>query len=404
MPTVKNKIHAHGLQRVYPALTAFLLAVQAVPALAASIPLSNLGTAAAQQRWLDVADYPYGTSYRAGYDYDQGVVHVVFTPADSLFRGTLVASNLKPNFTYQLKVQGIPGTDANERIGLSGRWWQEEWNGASWSSGQNLNNKGDGSSPNPNDLVYFQRRDIPDPFGTSPSGLRYRYTGYRVFEYFTTDSVGNAFLGFTMTSSYHVLWKTTQRAPTGEDGPPKPHPFAPDPALQPAYESAFPETTVTVFGEWERLTAGGITLLPGSYTCELVLTEESFHGSGGPDAGSWASAMGAQVEFLILADATSVAAPDPASFPRLKLLPASPNPFRRTTSIRLEVPGTGALHVLDVTGRLVTVLVPSLPSGPQQVDWDGGDTAGHNTAPGVYFIVLTAPGAPPATQAVVRLP
>jgi hypothetical protein len=379
------------------------MAAQAVPALADSITLSNLGSAAAQQRWLDVADYPYGASYRAGFDYDQGSVQVVFPPADSLFRGTLVAYNLKPNFTYQLKVQGIPGTSANEGIGLSGRWWEEEWDGASWSSGGNLNNKGDGSSPNPNDLVYFERRDVPDPLGTSPTGLRYRYTGYRVFDYFTTDSAGNAFFAFTMTSSYHVLWKTSQRAPAGQDGPPKPRTLAPDPALDPAYTFAFPETTISVFGEWERLPAGGIGLTPGSYACQLVLTEESFHGSGGPDAGSWASAMGAPVEFQIVTGATSAAA-DPAPFSRPRLLPASPNPFRRATSIRLDVPDTGALRVLDVAGRLVTVLHPDLPSGPQQIDWDGGDAAGRKTPAGVYYIVLTVPGTLPATQTVVRLP
>jgi hypothetical protein len=38
------------------------------------------------------------------------------------FQGTLTAVNLKPNCAYQLKLNGIPGTPANERIGLAGRW------------------------------------------------------------------------------------------------------------------------------------------------------------------------------------------------------------------------------------------------------------------------------------------
>ena len=81
---------------------------------------------------------------------------------------------------------GTPGTPSNERIGLAGRWWQEEWNGSEWINGQNLNDRGDGSFPNPNDLVYFAHRDDD----------QYRYTGYLVFDYFITDEDGNALVSF----------------------------------------------------------------------------------------------------------------------------------------------------------------------------------------------------------------
>jgi len=179
----------------------------------------------------------------------------------------------------------------------TGRWWREVWNGREWTGGGNLNNKGDGSSPNPNDDVYFARRDIADP--TSPTGLRYRYTGYLPFDYFSTDATGNVLLAFEQNSAYHVIWKTTQRARTPEDGPPKTVIFdveLPDPAG--AYDTDYPEATVTVFGEWERLPVGGVILPVGIYEADFTLTEESFHGGG--LAGGWAAAMNARIAFEIV--------------------------------------------------------------------------------------------------------
>ena len=251
-----------------------------------------------QYRWMDVAGQLYSVAYRESYNYTQADVTMQFFPEGIRFRGYLIADNLKPHFTYQVKLVGIPGTPSNERIGLTGRWWQEEWNGTAWSSGQNLNNKGDGTSPNPNDAVYFSRRDTADP--TSPTGYRYRYVGYLPFDYFTTDETGKTLLAFEQGSAYHVLWKTTQRARTALDGPEKPTTFdveLPDPAG--AYDVDYPGATVTVFGEWERLPVGGVTLPPGVYEADFILTEESFHGSG--LAGGWAAAMGVRIGFEIVA-------------------------------------------------------------------------------------------------------
>jgi len=252
-----------------------------------------------QYRWMDVADQLYSVAYQESYDYTQADVQVdLFTNAESL-HGTLTAVNLKPHFAYQIKLVGIPGgLDSNERIGLTGRWWQEEWNGSEWTNGQNLNNKGDGSSPNPNDLVYFARRDIPDDIGGSPTGRKYRYTAYLVFDYFITDENGAATLAFDASSSYHVLWKVSQRAHSVGDGPIKATTFSggdPDPVS--AYETVYSEATVEIFGEWERLPPGEVRLPLGHYTGQLILTEESFHGSG--LAGGWAAAMGGPVSFTL---------------------------------------------------------------------------------------------------------
>jgi hypothetical protein len=266
-------------------------------------------------RWLDVADQAYSDYYLNTYNYAQETVsvYVTYEVIGNALRGTLTAVNLKPNFAYQLKIAGNPDIDAdtNEKIGLAGRWWEEEWDGATWTNGRNLNNKGDGSSPNPNDNIYFARRDVSDE--TSPTGLHYRYTGYLVFDYFITDEDGNAIFEFETNSSFHVLWKTTQRDWTDSDGPQKTTTFDVDPLLSPAYDTDYGEKTVRIFGEWERLPVGGIFLQPGDYVAEIILTEESFHGSGGPYPGNWAAAMSAPINFSIVTNDAPVANDDTAS-------------------------------------------------------------------------------------------
>jgi hypothetical protein len=251
---------------------------------------------ASNYRWRDCHGNPYDPNYMASYDYSQAAVTVRFKGADSTFHGTLEAQNLKPNFAYQLKIEGYSGTESNEKIGLAGRWWQETWNGIEWSNGQNLNAKGDGSSPNPNDEVYYNTKDIPDT--TSPTGLKYRYTGYLVFDYFITDSNGAASLEFVVDSSYHVLWRINQRSETSDDGPIKPYSFTPQQS-QLAYDTDYGLSEGGVFGEWERLPVGGVLLSKGRYECKIFLTEESFHGSDGPNSGLWAAAMEGHIEFQI---------------------------------------------------------------------------------------------------------
>ncbi len=97
--------------------------------------------------------------------------------------------------------------------------------------------KDTGSSPNPNDAVYYSRRDITD--ATSPTGLHYRFTGYLVFDYFITDGQGNATITFETGSCYHVLWKTTQRTRTTDDGILKTTTFTAN-TSSPAYDINYP--------------------------------------------------------------------------------------------------------------------------------------------------------------------
>ncbi len=261
------------------------------------------GSGTSNHRWMDVANHVYAASYQQSYNYTQASVTAdYFTDATAL-HGTLTASNLKPNFAYQLKLVGSSSDPlGKELIGLTGRWWQSEWNGSSWASGQNLNNKGDGSSPNPNDVLYSARRDVADP--SSPTGKKYSYTAYRLIDYFVTDANGNASLDFCVDDSYHVLWKTTQRSPQTGDGPVRSRTFAvtlPDPLG--AYGTAYSTATAKIFGEWERLPADGIALPPGDYVIGINITEESFHGGG--LEGNWASAMGATLRFTIVPEPTT---------------------------------------------------------------------------------------------------
>jgi len=269
--------------------------LRADPVRETTVVLEDYGPNSAY-RWMDAADQVYGEDFRATFSYTEAAVTVTHNVEGYRLEGHVEARGLKPNFAYQLKLLGTPGTESNELIGLAGRWWQQEWTGTKWTTGWNLNNKGDGSSPNPNDLVYFDRREIAD--ASSPTGRHYLYTGYRVFDYFITDEQGNASFDFIVNASYHVLWKTSQRSPGPSDGRVVQRTWDVDPAVDPAYEVDYDPVTVGLFGEWERLGEGGVGLLPGHYSCDLLLTEESFHGSG--LQGWWAHAMAGATAFTIL--------------------------------------------------------------------------------------------------------
>jgi hypothetical protein len=97
---------------------------------------------------------------------------------------------------------------------------------------------------------------------------------------------------------------------------------------------------------------------------------------------------------LVVHEATGVRGP--AAVPPLayKLHLSAPNPFRSSTTIRYEVPGSveARLDVYDVSGRLVRMLLHGDPVQPglHQVTWDGRDEEGRRVATGVYFYRLRA--------------
>ncbi len=249
---------------------------------------SHFTSPSGQFRWLDIADQTYGEAYRNAYDYTQATVIVAYAPSGASLKGQLAANNLKPNFAYQVKLAGDPieYPEANENIGFVGRWWREEWIAGTWSDGQNSS-----------DSDYVTNGGVTD--SSSPTGLKYKFTGYLVFDYFITNSKGNASLEFEVNSSYHVLWKTSQRAPVSADGEVKTAKYKVNAKSSPAYDVNFGWVTVGVYGQVERPPVDGEYPAPGLYDCQFFLTEESFHGSGGIYAGNWAAAMGAPISFEI---------------------------------------------------------------------------------------------------------
>jgi len=236
----------------------------------------------APYRWMDIADFPYADDYKDFFNYGRPVVTLSFCDTAGMFRGTLHATGLKPNFAYQVKLVGKPekiwGADGddwtNERLGYAGRWWR--------------------SQPNPgntNDADYDAHKDDPD----------YIFEGYLLFAFFVTDERGNGISNVAVDSSFHVLWATHDstgdgtghRDPGANDSPVRYVDFTASPATNAsAYDDDHGSAHVGIYAEWEsgRPLPGELVLPEGVYRCQFVLTEESFHQSG--LGGGWAGAMG----------------------------------------------------------------------------------------------------------------
>lgn len=85
----------------------------------------------------------------------------------------------------------------------------------------------------------------------------------------------------------------------------------------------------------------------------------------------------------------------------LRVLPASPNPFRAATliSFDLHAEGPASAAVFDVTGRRVCVLADGrYPAGRHEVRWDGRDGSGREARPGLYFVRVRAAGSEAAVK------
>jgi hypothetical protein len=232
-------------------------------------------------RWMDIADFLYATGYQDSFDYGQPAVRLSNCDIASTFKGTIIASGLKPNFAYQMKLVGKPtkvweagGDDwANEQIGYAGRWWRKQ--------------------PNPgnaNDTDYEAHKDDPS----------YIYEGYLLFDFIVTDELGSAEVSFVANSSFHVLWATPDSTGDGighwprqeEDGSIETFDFTSSRSTHPdAYATDYGSATVSIYAEWEpgRALPGELVLPSGHYNVQLVLTEESFHQNG--LGGFWAGAM-----------------------------------------------------------------------------------------------------------------
>jgi hypothetical protein len=103
---------------------------------------------------------------------------------------------------------------------------------------------------------------------------------------------------------------------------------------------------------------------------------------------------------------TAVGVPGGSDLPsRRLLLPAHPNPFRRTSIIEFELPAAEEvdLRIYDVHGRAVATLVKGIrPAGRHAVPWEGRDDLGRAAPGGFYFFRLEA-GAFATTRSLVLL-
>jgi hypothetical protein len=273
------------------------LAAAILPAVVAGAPTGAFaGTAAfsavywnaANQRWRDTATTPYDVGKITTYDYASATVVFAYPDQAPTFGGALTGCDLKPNFTYQVKLNGKPsafwgpeGDDlANERVGFAGRWWLNKVEKATGTVVGGWNS---------NDAEYLAWKGQ----GFNDGVYDYVYEGYLLFAYLVTDENGQVARNVTLDSSFHVLWKTVQRAPGPNDSAPTAHTFAVNETSD-WYASSQSDEVRSIYAEWEptRPLPGELTLPTGAYAVRLFLTEESFHESAGtPPSGSWATVM-----------------------------------------------------------------------------------------------------------------
>ncbi|MCX7935934.1 MAG: hypothetical protein N3A66_11830 [Planctomycetota bacterium] len=240
----------------------------------AEVRLQPLRYLAEEERWRDIAGRPYSNLFRCAYHYDQAEVKVVYGRLGPVFRGRLRARGLKPNFAYQIKLQGDFAADpaTHRRLGYLGRW------------------RLPGKGTNYSDADYESASD------------RSQVESYILFEYFVTDHRGEAAMEFCLDSSLHVLWNDAlNESLRWGDTPPR---IFCARAQGPAYaERDWGTARVALSAENEgparrRFALAEVRLPRGRYRCRLVLTEESFHdrSEGG---GHWATVLGAPVSFII---------------------------------------------------------------------------------------------------------
>jgi hypothetical protein len=323
-------------------------------------------------RWKDIATTVYASEYQSSYGYAQAQVRVVFDPGPALtFSGHLSADNLKPNFAYQMKLVGKPtalwgaaGDDAsNANMGYTGRWWRYQPDPGNSSDAEVAAHAGD-----------------PD----------WIFEGYLLFDFFVTDSQGDAEVDFALDSSFHVLWWQHQRTPGACDSPVLWHTVVGH-AEDLAYTDDVGPLDVGVYAEIERLCDGESRLPPSDYNCRFLITEESFHQSGGVE-GYWASAMvNDELAFSIL-DPT--AAPAATGAGTLDLGGAWPNPGHGSVAVafQLGVPSPVEFTIHDATGRRLRCLsLGCLPPGAHSLVWDGKDEQGRSLPAGLYLYRLAVP-------------
>jgi hypothetical protein len=233
------------------------------------------------ERFFDVGSQAYSREFIANFSYTspdakRPEVHLEYLRRAETFIGKLSGRGLKPNFAYQIKLRGrFSDRLAFERIGHLGRW------------------RLPGGGTNYLDTAYeaFPTKELAE--------------SYLLFDFFVTDSHGCAEKEFYADSSLHVLWNLRQRMPAASDGRPvecqcdeSNRLVYANPRAELSPQQIFAESEEHCLAPHNRPPVNEAFLPPGTYSAELVLTEESFHGYGGN--GFWATVMSAPVEFQVL--------------------------------------------------------------------------------------------------------
>jgi hypothetical protein len=206
--------------------------------------------------------------------YQLASVTVEYEALNDNFRARLTGTGLKPNFTYQVKLEAIPacagGNDeTNEKIGYSGRWTC-------------LDCESSPAGNNRTDAQYEANKLLPDDDPNKEC-----IAGYLVFDYIVADSNGNADAWLETDASYHVLWCGPVPGSNAylESGYTPPGSYCQD-GKYCTFEHIAPEIERPRFS---RLPEGLYRDL------RFVLTEESFH----QNCGTWCSVLAGEVLFEI---------------------------------------------------------------------------------------------------------
>lgn len=231
------------------------------------------------ERWCDIAGNFYSSRFISDFNYEKNgkngpVVRVRIYPEAVKFSGRIEARGLKPNFAYQLKLRGVFSDHTSfEIIGFLGRW------------------RLPGRATNYSDKDYL---NYPD---------KEKVRAYIFFDYFVTDSNGNAAREFALDSSLHILWNAARQRRDARVS--DLHPVVVYAGNQSYYARPKKQATVELlWTERERIRYMSdsqiIRLPPRKYQAELWLTEESFHAVGS-DGGFWATVYSCPVSFTITA-------------------------------------------------------------------------------------------------------
>jgi len=207
-------------------------------------------------------------------NYSNAVVTVDYTEMDYNFRANIQAAGLKRDFTYQVKLGGVPAClggddETNEKIGYSGRWYCVDCNGST-------------AGNNRSDAQYEANKALPDDDPDKEC-----IVGYLVFDYFVADENGDASIEVETDASYHVLWC----GPTSGSNAYLYSGYTPEGSYcnegqYCTYDNVVPEIERSSFHY----------LPDGQYTdIKMSLTEESFH----QDCGTWSTVLEGTLSFEI---------------------------------------------------------------------------------------------------------